>query len=88
MNTQRVNAETRWIMSRYDIGYLNKATDDQLIGIYAASLVDLDEARDRSGQLESEIQRRIQRPKGAELYSESTLQKYATNMTAPNLIDG
>lgn len=71
MITQKVNMETWEIMSRHDIGYLNEATDDQLNGIYAASLVDLDEARDRSGRIEAEIQRRMQRAEGAKLSGES-----------------
>ena len=71
MATQKVNIETWEIMSRHDNGCLNNATDDQLNGIYAASLVDLAEARDRSGRLEVEIQRRMQRAEGANLSGES-----------------
>jgi len=68
--THQATTETREIADYCDVSYLNDrelqesylndATYDQLVRIYAASLVDLDEARYRSDRLEIEIQRRTQ----------------------------
>ncbi len=89
MTTQQINPGTWEIMSRYDICYLSEATDDQLTGIYAASLVDLDEARDQSRRLEVEIRRRMERAEAANSTARvgSASPKYPTAMTSPNLVD-